>query len=329
MRPRRLALAFLFALAAQPLRAQEASTLRQRFTDEEQWMLSVVLSDPDQKKAFDSQAAAAAKADEAARSTFETRWRKRIVDFANTYHDHLTTKDIVPNASSVEKMVDDWEFAVMNHWLKHQSEAKREEVLKDLSDGNAVLGFMRGTVEKRVRESRKKAAAELARYLLTPQAVAAAKFVEKPAIEVARGAWGAGEQARRAPTPEDASRQAGRVFDQSPPQPGDAPPPVDASKPVPAPVPGAAPEKPPGLSAPITASPGGFKVTPPPSPIVDRESQAPKKSAFSVIARKAAPIAGGLLGALIGFLVGGPVGALIGAAAGAAAGFAARKMLDS
>lgn len=329
------ALAAILLFATATARADDPS-LRARFAGEEAWMLSVVLSDPEQQKAFDADVAAASNGDAAAKTAFENRWRKRIVEFANAYHQHLTSKDIAPNAPSVERMVDDWELAVMNHWLNHQTEKRRKEVLKDLADGNSVLGFMRGAVEGRVRDNRREAAEKLARYVVSPSAVAAVKFVERPAIDVARRASGNGRAAERpGATPEEAARRVGEVFNGTPPKPGDAtPPPVDAGKPVVAPVPAGGGRAPApelargGLTAPVTSSLGGFRIAPPPSPIVDRDSTAPKKSAWSVIARKAAPtVGGGLLGALLGFLVAGPIGALVGAAVGAAAGYAAGKAL--
>ncbi len=326
------ALALLLVLSAATARADEYP-----FKGDEAWMLSVVLSDPDQKRAYDADSAAAASGDAAAKTAFENRWRKRIVEFATAYHQQLTTKDITPNAPSVERMVDDWEFAVMNHWLAAQPPQKRQEVMKDLSDGNSVIGFMRGTVEGRVRENRKKAAEGMARYMVSPKAVAALRFTEPPprTIDVARRAAGNGRAAEQpATTPEEAAGRAGQTFNGAAPQPGDSAPAVDATKPiVPAPAPAGGSTGTPeraqgGLTAPLTSSPGGFRVAPPPSPIVNRDSDAPKQSAWKVIAKKAAPAAGGILGAIIGFLVAGPIGALIGAAVGAAVGFGARKALS-
>ncbi|MBI4348308.1 MAG: hypothetical protein HY553_15815 [Elusimicrobia bacterium] len=325
------ALAACLLLSAVLARAED---LRSRFTGDEAWMLAVVLSDPEQQKAFESQAAAASNGDAAAKNSFEQRWRKRIVEFANAYHQHLTTNDIVAGAPSIERMVDDWEFAVMNHRLNHLPEAKRQEALKDLSDGNAFLGWARGKVEDAVREKRRKLAQEISAYIVSPPAVKAVSFVDTPAIDVARQASGSGQAGRHAPTEEEASRRAGEVFNQTPPRAGDTPAPVQAGPPpvsVPAPAAGGGgttPERP-GLSAPVTASPGGFRVAPPPSPIVNRDAPAQKGNPWGVLARKALPAAGGgLLGALIGFLVGGPIGALVGAAIGGLAGYAAGKALE-
>ncbi|MBI5200227.1 MAG: hypothetical protein HY925_01460 [Elusimicrobia bacterium] len=329
------ALAALILVSAFTARAADPSP--SPFSADESWMLSVVLSDPDQKRAYDADSAAAAAGDAAAKATFENRWRKRIVEFANAYHQQLSSKDITPNAPSVERMVDDWEFNVMNYWLSAQTPKKRQEVMKDIADGNSVLGFMRGTVESRVRENRKKAAEEMARYVVSPKAVAALKYVEPPArtIDVARRAAGNGRAADTpGATPEETASRAGQTFNGAAPQPGDSASPVDATRPAAPPVPapasgGSTTERTQGgLTAPVTSSPGGFRVAPPPSPLVARDNTAPKEAGWKVLARKAAPAAGGILGAIIGFLVAGPIGALIGAVGGAALGYGAKKVLS-
>ena len=164
------------------------AALRKVFKAEEQWLLSVLLSDEAQAKAFEEEGRLAAQADEAARKDFELRWRRKTVDFARQYQRHLTATDIVPDAPSIEKMVTDFEFNVMNYWLMHQSPKVQAEVRKDLADGNSVLGFMRGTVESRVRAKRKEAAAEMAKYIASPesQAALAYKGPKPPASETKR-----------------------------------------------------------------------------------------------------------------------------------------------
>lgn len=294
-------------------------------------MLSVILSDPDQKSAFEQQAAAAK--DPASQAAFEQRWRKKVVDFAGEYHRHLTTTDIVPNAPTIEKMVNEWEFAVMSHRLNHLPKAKQQEVLSDLSDGNSALGWLRGTVEGKVRGKRKEAAADMERYLQSSDAVAARSYVEKPpekALDQAKQAASSGEAAKGAGSVEDATRRAGEMFTGTPTLPGDVPATVTNGSAVTVPPPGTQSPARTGLSPNLTASPsGGLKIAPPPSPILDREA-APKSGkggAMGVLVKKFAPAAGGILGAILGFIFGGPIGALIGAAAGAALGYGAKKLV--
>lgn len=140
--------------------------LRARFAPQEQWMLDAILSDDAQDAAFHGEAAKAKS--EAEARAFELRWRKKAIAFAEQYHRVLETTDIIPNADSVEKMVSPYEFAVENYWFARQPKEKQEEFKKSIAEGNAVLGLMRGTVEKRVREGRKKAADEIERYIESP-----------------------------------------------------------------------------------------------------------------------------------------------------------------
>lgn len=321
------ALAVLAALAAPAL----ATNPRDAFKGDEAWMLSVILSDPDQKAAFDQQAAAAK--DSASQTAFEQRWRKKIVDFAGEYHRHLTTTDILPNAPTIEKMVNEWEFAVMSHRLNHLPKEKQQEVLSDISDGNSALGWLRGTVEGKIRAKRKEAAADAAKYLQSPDAVAARSYVEKPperALDQARQAADSGRAAQGAPSVEEATRRAGEMFTGTPTLPGDVPATTNSDSAVSVPPPGTPSSARTGLSPNLTASPGGgLRIAPPPSPILDREAapKATKGGAMGVLVKKFAPAAGGILGAILGFILGGPIGALIGAAAGAALGFGAKKLV--
>ncbi|MFA6030454.1 MAG: hypothetical protein WC969_11415 [Elusimicrobiota bacterium] len=157
------------------------SALRRRFAGEdESWMLDAILSDGRQLQAFVKEGGAASRGDEAAQRDFELRWRKKLVGFAEQYHRHLTTHDILPDAPSVEKMITEYEFNVTNHWLMAQPKAVQEAALKDIADGNAVLGLFRGTVEKRVRAKRKAAAQTIGKYLLTAPAREALAYVPPP-----------------------------------------------------------------------------------------------------------------------------------------------------
>lgn len=327
------ALSALLALAlAGPALASDPE-LRGRFKGDERWMLSVILSDPDQKAAFDKQSEEAAKGDAAAKDAFEHRWRKRIVQFAGEYQRHLTTTDILPNAPTVEKMVNDWEFAITSHWLNHQTPEKQKEVMSDLSDGNAALGWFRGTVEKKIREKRKQAAAEMEAYVSSPEAARALAWVEpvQTARRQAEQASGAGRAAQEAGSPEEAARRAGEVFAGTPRRQDDAtPPPAGSGEPVNVPEPPRRSGNLIGLTPPTVPAPGaGLRIAPPPAPLVNRDAEPAKKgSPMGVLVKKFAPAAGGILGAILGFVFGGPIGALIGAAVGAAAGFAAKKLVE-
>lgn len=324
--------ALLVVALAGPALASDPE-LRGRFKGDEQWMLSVILSDTDQKAAFDKQAAEASTP--AAKDAFEQRWRKRIVQFAEEYKRHLETTDIIPNAPTVEKMVNDWEFAITSHWLNHQPPERQKQVLSDISDGNAALGWFRGTVEKRIREKRKLAAADLAAYIGTPEAARSLAWTEPPPQTARRQleqAEGSGRAAREAPTAEEATRRAGEVFAGTPKKPGDVTPPPSSGDAVTVP-----PQLPSrragdlvGLNPPSPSTPGsGLKIAPPPSPLVNRDAEPSKKRGpMGVLVKKFAPAAGGILGAILGFIFGGPVGALIGAAAGAALGIGAKKLVE-
>ena len=150
-----------------PSRAPEdpSEALQRRVPADEQWLLSAVLSDESQKAAFDAEARKAMAAGAAEQADFLMRWRKKELAFAQEYARYVASTDIVKDAPTVEKMVSDYEFTVMNYWLMHQPADKQKEVMKDISDGNAALGWFRGTVEGRVRANRKKAADELMSYL--------------------------------------------------------------------------------------------------------------------------------------------------------------------
>lgn len=320
-----------------------AAALRKVFKPEEQWLLSVVLSDEAQAKAFEEEGRLAAQADETARKDFEMRWRKKAVGFAQQYQRHLTATDIVPDAPSIEKMVSDFEFNVMNYWLMHQSLKVQAEVRKDLADGNSVLGFMRGTVEERVRRKRKEAAAEMARYISSAQSQAALAYKspqppaagtkpedkppaadrkppvqEKPQVDApkesareqlerAAGESGAGA---RAPTPEEASGGADSRFSGGG---ADGAPPAGSS-------PGVSPSLPnAGLVGPQDGP--GFQVKPPPAPVLDRESKT-KSNPILAMAKEMVPsILGAVLGGLLSFFIGGPIGLIVGAVLGAGAGY--------
>ncbi|MBI4347315.1 MAG: hypothetical protein HY553_10700, partial [Elusimicrobia bacterium] len=254
---------------------------------------------------------------------------------AQAYHKHLTGRDIIPDAPRVESMVDDWEYAVTNHWLAHQPPAKQQQVRDDVSYGNTMLKLFRGKVEDAIREKRRAAAADAGEYLASAPAQAAAVWKEPaPAIEVARGAERDGQQARGSRTSDEAARRADQVFSQRPPATG---PGVEAPAEVEAAPEGTGPSAPPAskpgvptLTAPLPgAPPGGFKVEPPPSPVIDRDKPVEERNPYAVLAKKALPtVGGGILGALLGFFLGGPVGALVGAAVGAAAGWGVGKLLS-
>lgn len=335
------------------------AALRKVFKAEEQWLLSVLLSDEAQAKAFEEEGRLAAQADEAARKDFELRWRRKTVDFARQYQRHLSATDIVPDAPSIEKMVTDFEFNVMNYWLMHQSPKVQAEVRKDLADGNSVLGFMRGTVESRVRAKRNEAAAEMAKYIASPesQAALAYKGPKPPASETKPDAK---PQPKSQPKPESKPQPKPPIPGQTPAEPEkpQASPPQESAReqleraagesgtgaraPSPEDAAGGAdrqfsgggdhglppayssPENTPslpnaGLVGPQTG--GGFQVKPPPAPVLDRESKA-KSNPIMAMAKEMMPsIVGGILGGLLSFFIGGPIGLIVGAVLGAGAGY--------
>lgn len=317
----RNALAFLVLLPALGFgQAKAPADPKEKFSADEQWMLAVVLSDDKQKAAFEAEAAAAAKADPGEQERFALRWRKKVAGIAEEYKKLLDT-DIVPNAPSIEKMVSENEFNLTNYWLMYQPEARKKQILSDISLGNAVLSFRRGDVEAKIKENRKAASAGLAAYMATQPVKEALAYKDPPkpgkAIDELEDAARKAEQAKNAPTPEKASDKADQSFSGKGPTPGE-----------PAPAAGDAAAKTPPLSpAAPGAIQGGLTFRPPPNPMLDREKPT-KQSTVGVLAKKFGPaIGGGLLGGILGFLLGGPIGMVVGALIGGGAGYYLGKKL--
>lgn len=320
---------------------------RASFKGEENWLLDVVLSDARKKASFDSEWAAAASGGPTAQENFTLRWRKEAVDFGAKYKSYLETSDILPNAGTIQEMVPKKEFDITNYWLSRQSPEVQARVRKDVSEGNAVIGFMRGRVESGVRSGRSDLAKSIGTYLDSEDAKQAKAY--KPTL-IAKGPKpntpstpskdsdgkpnNALDQAKKAEeeanngsigSPEDAARSTDKSFSGGKDE--------DNTVNVPGELNWKNWQPRSGLSADLRKDPAGLSdisIAPPPNPLIDEKSKPENQSsAFGVLFKKFAPMGiGGIGGGLIGFLLGGPIGMLIGAVVGGFLGHKVGQQLD-
>lgn len=320
-------------LAALPARAGGAAdSLRERFTGEEAWLLSAILSDENQAAQFGLDAEAAAKGGDEERAAAERRWRKKTVSLAERYK-QLLESPLRDDATGLETLIGAQEQAIFRHWFNVQSDERKQEMLADIEKGNAFwnMNIGRDTVRETVDAKRKKTAKDMGTYLASAPALEAkawAEPVKRPAAprpppkaqEALEQAERAAREAVKAPTLEEAADDAGAAFSGTPPAEEDSLPQAGT------PAGGAASLRPAGPAA-ATA---GFTIKPPPSPELDQidRKKSDKGLVYKELAKRVAPAAGGaLLGGLLGFLFGGPIGALIGALAGGGAGYLVGKAI--
>lgn len=154
-----------------------AEAMRQGFAQEEQWMLDTLLSQEGQRKEFEAEAARAAVGGEREKQDFTRKWRRRMIALVQQYRKELT-KDIVPNAPGIEKMVSNFEAWVTYYRLKRQPLETQQAAQSKISWGNSILGVNRDYVENGVRENRRDSIASLNRYLASEEARLA--MAEKP-----------------------------------------------------------------------------------------------------------------------------------------------------
>jgi hypothetical protein len=194
-----LALGFPAEAGVPSGRALEGA-LRGRFLPEEQWLLDAVLSDSARREAFVSEGKSAREGGEAGMKDFEMRWRKKTVELASEFREHVRTHDVVPNAQTIETMVDAYEQRMMNHWIRFQPDEKRRKILSDTRYGNYALKipFSRQILENQVRGARKDGVLEIDRYLELPSSKEAKAYSPPPKETAASRAAAAVEQASRA-----------------------------------------------------------------------------------------------------------------------------------